>query len=108
MKIRRFSLASLALAVLAVGLQVTAMAHYSRGAQTIAQGANLPQKAQAALSVEARNYASRGQVIAGIGIAFAVTSVGFAVMSGRRHEPAWRPLTLVLLALYLMLQFVSV
>ena len=57
---------------------------------------------------EASRYSNRGGVINYVGLLFAVASVGFVGLSARRHEPAWRSLTLALLFFYMMLQFTLV
>ena len=108
MSIRRFFLASLVLAVLAVGVHVEALRQFSRGAQTIARAVTLPESESTAARLEAGGYTSHGGAILRVGYALALVSVGFVVASARRHEPAWRSLTIGLLIFYVMLQFVLV
>jgi hypothetical protein len=108
MSIRRFFLASLALAVLAVGLQGAALRHFSRGAQTIARAVESSDAAREDARAEANSLAHQGEVTAYIGMAVAVASVAFLVVSARRHEPAWRSVTLALLAFYIMLHLTLV
>ena len=108
MSIRRFFLVSLALAVLAVGVHGVALRQFSRGAQTIARAVALSESERAAAGIEAHRYTSDGGAILFVGYALALVSVGFVVASARRHEPAWRSLTIGLLMFYVMLQFVVV
>src|SRR6478736_3085311 len=105
MNIRRFFLVSLGLAVLAVGSDMVAMSQYSRGARVIARSMILPESERVAAKSEAQSYRSRGTVVSLVGLAFALASVGFVIVSARRHEPAWRSVTFALLFFYVMLQF---
>jgi hypothetical protein len=108
MSIRRFFFASLALAVIGVGLHLTALKQYSCGAYAIAQAATLSDSELLAARLDASRLSSRGAVVSSIGLAFAFASVGFVIVSARKHEPAWRSLTLGLLGFYVILQFISV
>jgi len=113
---RRFFFVSLALAVIAIGLQFTALGQFGHGPEAIAReikrasvrGVSLSEQERTALKVEASRYSSRGIVIGCMGLAFALASIGFVVASARRHEPAWRSLTFALLFFYVMLQFMLV
>ena|SRR5436189_5317764 len=108
MSIRRLFLVSLALAVLAIGVHGAALRQFSRGASTIARAVTLSEFDRAAARLEADRCTSRGGAVLHIGYAFALASVGFVVASARRHEPAWRSVTIGLLMFYVMLQFVLV
>ena len=108
MSIRKYFFMSLALAILAVGLQGAALRQFSRSSQTIARGVGLPVQERTALRIEADRYVSRGGVVGYIGLAFALASIGFVIVSARRHAPAWRSLTFALLGFYVILQFVLV
>ena len=80
MSIRIFFLLSLLLAVLAVGVHLTAMS-------------------------QASSYSKRGAVLDYIGLAIAFASVAFVVASARRHEPARRIVVFVVLICNVMLRF---
>ena len=108
MNIRTFFFVSLSLAVLAVGLHLTAMSQVSRGAQIRAHAVASPEAARAAARTEASKYSSRGAVLGYAGLALALASLGFMVVSARKHEPARRSVILGLLICYVMLQFVLV
>lgn len=105
MSIRRFFLLSLRLAVLAVGLDMTALSLYSRGARVIAEAVVLRESERAVARSEAQTYRSRGTVISLAGLAFALASLILVIVSARKHEPAWRSVTFALLVFYVMLQF---
>jgi hypothetical protein len=105
MRIRRFFFISLVLAVVALGLHVTAMSQFSGGLGIRGHAVTLPESDRAAARVEASRYSSRGLVIAYIGLPVALASLAFLVVSARRHEPAWRSVTFALLCFYVMLQF---
>ncbi len=105
MNLRRFFLVSLGLAVLAVGLDITAMSQYSRGAGVIAQAVSLPEGERVVAKSEAQKYRSRGTIISLVGLAFALVSLIFVIASARKHEPAWRSVTLAVLVFYVLLQF---
>lgn len=84
---------------------MTASSLYSRGARIVARAVVLPEGDRAAAKMEARTYRSRGTVISVVGLAFALTSLIFLIVSVRKHEPAWRLVTVALLVFYVMLQF---
>jgi hypothetical protein len=94
--------------VLAVGLDVAGMSQYSRGARVIAHAVALPEGERVAAKMEAQTYRSRGTVISVVGLAFALGSLVFVIVSARKHEPAWRSVTFALLIFYVMLQFALV
>lgn len=105
MNIRTFFYVSLGLAVVAVGLHMTALWQFSRGARVIARSVVLPESERATARLEARSYSSRGTVVSLVGLAFALASLICVVVSARKHEPAWRSVTVALLVFYVMLQF---
>ena len=108
MSIRRFFFVSLALAVVAVVLHLTALVQLGRTflRTIISAGLEAGQK-QSVMRVVASSPLSRGAISYYLGIAFALGSVVFAVASARRHEPADRSATVALLVCYVMLQFVA-
>ena len=108
MNIRRFFFASLVFGVFAIGLHWTGMSQVSRGVQIRAHAVTSPESDRAAAKVEASSFSSRGVDLGYAGVAFALTSVGFAVASARRREPARLSIVLGLLICYVMLQFVLV
>src|SRR5689334_23139413 len=113
MSIRIFFFVSLMLAILAVGSHVAAIREFGRGSSTIARAftrpAATPSKSDhSGAKSEARRSISRGGVFIYVGYALALSSVGFVFASARRHEPAWRSLTISLLIFYVMMQFVMV
>ena len=105
MNMRRFFLVSLGLAVLAVGFDMAALSQYSRGARVYARAVVLPESERVAAKSEAQTYRSRGTVVSLVGLAFALASLVFVIVSARKHEPAWRSVTVALLVFYVMLQF---
>ena len=108
MRTRKFLLASLALAVVAVGLHLTALTHFSRGAHAIAHAVTLSQSDRATAKVEASALTKRGDIIAGVGLACALASLIFLVISTLLQEPGWRLLAFAMLGFYIALQFVLV
>lgn len=105
MSSRRYFLVSLLLALLAVGLDMASMSQYSHGARIWARAVTSSENDRGAAEIEARGYRSRGTVLSVVGFAFALTSLFFVVVSARKNEPAWRPVTIALLIFYVMLQF---
>lgn len=108
MKMRSFFMASLALAVIAVGLHAAALSQYGQAARSIASAITQPESAEserAAAKQAGRVYRERGDTMAIIGLGIALASLALVVVSGRRHEPAWRSITVALLVFYLLLQF---
>lgn len=108
MSTRRFFFISLVLAIVALGLHVTAMSQFSRGLGIRGHSVTLPESERAAARAQASEYSSRGSVIAYIGLPFALASLAFLVLSARRHERASRSVTFALLCFYVMLQFVLI
>jgi hypothetical protein len=104
-KIRRFFFGSLFLAVVAIGLQLGAMSQVNRTDQAIACGVTLPESERAAARLEAKRFSRRAAPLAYLGLAFALASAIFVVMSARKREPAWRSVTFALLFFYVMLHF---
>ena len=108
MSIRRFFIASLALAIVAVGLHLTSLSQTSRDSRTIARAVTLSESERVAARVDAQVYFNRGGVIGCIGLVIALASLVFVVVSARKREPAWRSVTFALLFIYVMLQFAFV
>jgi len=96
------------MAVIAVGLRFAAMEQFDQGMRSRARALTVAEAEKATLKAGAGSYSRRGGVFDCIGVAFALTSVGFVIASARRREPAWRSLTGALLVLYVMLLFVLV
>lgn len=105
---RRFFFLSLLLALLAVGLHLTAMSQISRGVQIRAQAVTTPELNRDAARAEAGRYSNRGAVLGYVGPVFVLASVVLAVMSVRRREPARRAVIIGVLVCYAMLQLVLV
>ena len=105
MRLRRFFLLSLGLAILSVGLDMTAMALYKRGGGIQARSVVLPEAERGAAKSEAHAYRTAGTVISVAGLSLALASLVFVVISAAKHEPAWRSATIVVLVFYVMLQF---
>ena len=91
--------------MLAVGLDMAGMSEYSRGARIVARAVVLPESQRAAAKTEALAHRNRGAGITIAGLAFAMASLVFVIVSARKHEPAWRSVTFALLIFYVMLQF---
>ena len=108
MSIRRFFLVSLVLAVVAVGLHFAALGQISRSLQITTRAITLSPTELDAAKITARSHRDRGSVIYYIGLAFALGSLTFLILSARKHEPAWRSVPFSLLVFYLMMQFVLV
>lgn len=105
MSIRRCFLWSLVLAILAVGFDMAAMSQYSRGARAIARAVVLPESERVAAKSQAQIYRERGTIVSVAGLVFALVSLVFVIVSARKHEPAWRSVTVALLTFYVLLQF---
>jgi hypothetical protein len=108
MNIREFFFTSVLFAVLAIGLHLTGMSQVSRGVGIRAQAVTFLESERAAAKVEASRISRRGVVLGYVSVPFALASVGFAVASVRRREPARRSIVLGLLICYVMFQFVLV
>lgn len=93
------------LAILAVGFDLAAMSQYSRGARVIARSVGLSESDRIAAKSEAQTYRQHGTLASLAGLVFALASLVFVIVSGRKHEPAWRSVTVALLIFYVMLQF---
>ena len=102
---RRYFIASLVLAILAVGLDMAGMSQYSHGGSIIARSVLLPTAERVAAKLEAQMYRSRGTFVSVVGLALALVSLVFVIGSSRKHEPAWRSATYALLIFYVLLQF---
>jgi hypothetical protein len=109
MTIRKFFLASLVLALVALFLQLTGLGLGSRGAflraeavQRVADrgGGSLTAEERSQLKAQTDAYRHRGATAQCCGGAVALASIGFAITSVRKHEPAWRSLTFAVLFFY--------
>ena len=105
---RRFFFISLALAIAVLGVHLTALGQFGRGAQAVARAVTGSESERAAARQEANHSFQRGVVFRYAGAGFALASVGFLLALARRQEPAPRPLVCVLLGVYVVLQFVWV
>jgi hypothetical protein len=105
MRVRRFFLTSLVFAILAIVLEMACMSQYSRAGHVLARGFLLPESERTTARVKAETYRRRGTIIGIAGLGFALTSLGLAALSARKHEPAWHSITIALLIFYGMLQF---
>ena len=108
MNIRRFFLLSLALAVLALGLQFTAMSQRSHGLHMRVQAITGATPNRMIAKAEADRHSQRAAVLGYIGLAFALASAALGILSARRQEPARRSVVLGTLLAYLLLQFVLI
>jgi len=100
----KYFLLSAVLAFIAIGLEVAAKSRDSRAIRTLARAVVLPEGERAAAKMQARSFSTQGTIVSLIGVAFALGSLAFIIPSARKHEPARRSVTVVLLVLYLMLQ----
>ena len=108
MKIRVFFILSLALALIAVGLHVAALSQNGHAAHSIARAVTQPESEESERAVARQTalvYRDRGSVIAIMGLGVALASLTLVVLSARKHEPAWRSVTVAFLFFYLLLQF---
>lgn len=108
MRVRLFFTTSLILAVLAIGVHLSALGQFSRSVQAIAHAATLTEPAKGAASADTESFIRRGSEFLYIGYALAVGSAACVIASARRREPARRPLTIGLLMFYAVLQFLLV
>ena len=108
MHVPRCFLYSLGLAVLAIGFQMTALSESGRAAGAIARAVSLPESERVRVKAQAHTHFFRAVVIGVVGLASALTSLVFVIVSARRRERAWRSVTIALLIVYLMLQFTLV
>jgi len=105
MKIPGFFFVSLGLAILAVGAELAGTKHSSIGALAGARAVVLPESERAVAITEAHVYRISGTSFSAIGLAFALASVVFVIVSARMREAAWRSVTMALLIFYAMLHF---
>src|ERR1051326_963682 len=108
MSVRLHFLASLVLAVIAVCIHMAALGQIGRGVGLRARAVSAAASERASMKAEASRYSRSGSVIGYTGLVVALVSVGFVIVSARRHEPARRSLTYTMLFVYVMLQFVLV
>lgn len=108
MNARRFFLAALLAAVIAVLLHVAALGQFSQGLAQRAQAASLGEPERAAAKALAEGCSVRGHVAMYAGLAFAFASAAFAIKSARRQEPARRAIVIGVLACYGLLHFVLI
>jgi hypothetical protein len=98
-------LVSLVLAGFAIGLELAAQAQFARGVGIVARSVVLPESQRLPARSQSKIYRARGTAVAIVGFGFALAASGFVVASARKHEPAWRSVTVALLVFYVMLQF---
>jgi hypothetical protein len=108
MSTRRFFLFALLAAFLAVGLHVAALSQFSRSVSGRARSITQPEPQRTAIRDDARLHLALGHAIMYSGLAMAIMSLVFVIISARRHEPAVRSVVFGLLACYFLLQFVLV
>jgi len=114
---RKFFLASLALAVVALFLQAKGVGLGNRVALLKAQavqriadrgGTSLTPEERNELGAQTEGYRHWGAVLQLCGAATAFTCAGFLIASTAKREPAWRSLTLALLLFYALSFFIFV
>jgi hypothetical protein len=116
MKLRRWFIISLALAAVALYLQLWGMSYASHGSRLIARatqmvaerGTSLTEDERAEIRSETAKAHRAGVIAQSSGAAFAMTSVGFMIASARKREPAWRSLMFAVLFCYAMSFFILV
>ncbi len=108
MQTRRFFYASLALAIAAISLQLTALSQFGRSVSQRGRADSAEESERTALIAEASKCSSRAEVIRYVGFVFALGTIAFVVVSARCRERAWRLLTVGLLFFYLVLLLVMV
>lgn len=108
MRKRAFFLASVLLVTVALGLHLGALGQISKGVGRQAQSVTLDEEQKQQMIVEVHHYTSRGELLAYVGLVFALSSVACLVVSFRRREAARRSIPVTLLICYLMLQFMMV
>ncbi len=101
-------LISLALAMLAICLHATSLSQFGRATRITAQKLTAAEPQRAALESQAAGSISHGSVLDYFAQAVALASVVMVVASARKHEPARRSVTLALLLVYVLIQFVWV
>jgi len=104
----QFFAVSLFLALAAIGATLAALWQFSRAAQTVARSASGSEAERSAAGLEVGRYHELGTAIGYAGAVFAVSSLGFLILSARRREPARRSATVALLACYVLLQGIMV
>ena len=105
MSIRRFFLLSLSFAILAVGLQLSAMSQTNHGWRSL-RSPITPEPYRTTARAVASGYFKRGTVLWYVGFAFALASFAFVVVSARKHEPAPRKVVFGVLIFFTLLQFI--
>lgn len=108
MHAERFFVTSLILAVLAIGVHLSALGQFSRSVQAIAHAATLTVPAKAAANADAESHVNEGDKLLYAGYALAVGSAACVITSARRREPGRRSLTIGILMFYAVLQFLLV
>ena len=105
MSIRKYFLLSLLFAVLAVGLEMASMSQRTQGARIRVRAVVSAETDRTAAALTADAYRARGTAISLLGLVLAVSSLLLVVTSARKHEPAWRSITVAWIIFYGMLQF---
>lgn len=96
------------LAVLAISLHLMSMSQIGTAVQIRAHAVTLLPSDRAAAKLESSRISSCGVFLGSVGMSFALASVGFAVASVRKREPARRSIVVGLLICYVMLLLVLV
>jgi hypothetical protein len=117
MRIRKFFVLSLALAVIALALQLAGLRLVSRGkvlrahaAQMLADrgGTSLTTEEKAEMRVQTDKSRRLGAIAQFCGVATILLSIVFAVVSTCRKEPVWQSLTLAVMICYVLSFFILV
>jgi hypothetical protein len=110
MKKRAFWLGSLVFVSAAICLHFVALNNAGRGALSYARAAdvNATEDQRQALKTEAHQYSKAADSFRFAGIGVAILSVVSLIQSYRKNERAIRPITIVMLGLYLLLQLAVV
>lgn len=108
MKARKFFFVSLSLGVIAVGCRLAALSRSSDAVLTLARATGASEAARAAAKSQADRYLEQIAAFDFMGLACAFASLAFAIVSLRCREPARRSLVWAVLALYLLVFFITV
>ena len=99
---------ALAMAVVAVAIQLASMSEAGRSLELRATAVSLPEARRALARREAETHSEQAGILAYVGFAIAAFSIASSVASARRREPARRIVIIGLLASYALLQCVLI